>query len=88
MLHIANGETINQKLAGKDNVISRLLAENTPNEKIVETAYLSTLARFPTATEKGQIVAMLNKADASERRAAVEDTYWAILSSKEFLFNH
>ena len=88
MLHIANGDTINKKLAAKDNVISRLLAENTPNEKIVETAYLSALSRLPTAAEKGKILELLNEANASERRAAVEDTYWAILSSKEFLFNH
>jgi hypothetical protein len=88
MLHIANGETINNKLAAKDNLISRLLAEDTPNEKIVETAYLSALSRLPTAAEKGKILERLSEADVSERRAAVEDTYWAILSSKEFLFNH
>jgi hypothetical protein len=88
MLHIANGETINKKLAAKDNWISRLLAENTPNEKIVETAYLGALSRLPTEEEKGKIVELLDQADPSDRRAAVEDMYWAILSSKEFLFNH
>jgi hypothetical protein len=88
MLHIANGDTINKKLAAKDNWISRLLAENTPNEKIVETAYLGALSRLPTVGEKGKILELLNAADASDHRAALEDMYWAILSSKEFLFNH
>jgi hypothetical protein len=30
----------------------------------------------------------MNDAPASERRAVLEDVYWAVLSSREFLFNH
>jgi hypothetical protein len=31
---------------------------------------------------------VLNAAGDKDRRAALEDMYWAVLSSKEFLFNH
>jgi hypothetical protein len=34
------------------------------------------------------MLAALNSAGDQERRGAVEDVYWALLSSKEFLFNH
>jgi hypothetical protein len=88
VLHIANGDTINKKLEAKNGNISKLIAANTPNEQIVEDAYLSALSRFPTAAEKGRIVAVLDRAGEADRRAVVEDVYWAILSSKEFLFNH
>jgi hypothetical protein len=88
VLHIANGDTINKKLADPKSKISKLIESNTPNEKIVEGLYLSALARFPTTSEKGRILKILNETSESERRAAIEDIYWAVLSSKEFLFNH
>src|SRR5205823_11344136 len=43
VLHIANGDTINQKLAAKGNRLEKLLADKTSPEKIVEEAYLRSL---------------------------------------------
>jgi len=88
VLHIANGDSINQKLSAKGNRIEKLLDEKAPPEKIIEDAYLASLSRYPTAAEKEKILDVLSEAKDSEKRAAVEDVYWAILSSKEFLFNH
>ncbi len=88
VLHIANGDTLNQKLAAKGNRLEKLLTEKTPPEKILEEAYLSSLSRFPTEAEKGKLLNVLEEAKDSEKRAVVEDIYWAILSSKEFLLNH
>ena len=88
MLHIANGDTLNQKLMANENAIARLLADKVPPDKIVEEAYLSSLSRFPTAGEKKKILNVLEDAKEGEQRPLIEDMYWALLSSKEFLFNH
>ena len=88
VLHIANGDTINKKLESKNNRISKLLESDTSDEKIVEEIYLSALSRFPTPAEKEKILKVLDLKDQSERRTIIEDVYWAVLSSKEFLFNH
>lgn len=88
VLHIANGDTVNQKLAAKGNRLEKLLAEKTPDEKIIEEAYLSSLSRYPTQTEKDKLLEALSEATESEKRPVIEDVYWAILSTKEFLFNH
>jgi hypothetical protein len=87
-LHIANGDTLNDKLCAKDNRIAKLLAQKLTDEGLIEEAYLTSLSRFPTDTEKTKLLATLQLAPDAERRAAVEDVFWAILSSREFLFNH
>ena len=61
---------------------------NVPDEKIVEDAYLSALSRLPTASERQKLVELLKETKPEERRAALEDLYWSLLSSREFLFNH
>ncbi len=87
-LHIANGDTLNQKLRAKGNRIERLVEAKAPDEKVVEEAFLSALSRFPTGEEKRKVIAILAGAKEAERREAVEDLFWGVLSSKEFLFNH
>ena len=89
VLHIANGDTVNQKLKQPNNRLDQLLAAAAPDEKIVEDAYLSALCRPPTEQEKKEILSMLSAAkdDGKLRREIIEDVYWSILSSKEFLFN-
>ena len=88
VLHISNGDTVNQKLQAKGNRIDQLLAEKKSDGEIVEDAYLSGLSRRPTAQEKGKMVAMLAGAKSGEKREVIEDVYWGVLSSNGFLFNH
>src|SRR6185369_6946631 len=88
VLHIANGDTINQKLQAKTSRVAKVLDQKIPDEKIINDLYLNSLSRYPKETEKGKLLEILGAAPESERRQAVEDVYWAVLSSKEFLFNH
>jgi len=86
VLHIANGDSINEKLMAKDNAIAKEL--KTSPEKLIEEAYLGVLSRYPTKEEKEAMLKALGEAKDTEQRPLVEDMYWALLSSKEFLFNH
>ncbi len=87
-LHLSNGDTILKKLEAKDGKIESLVASKLPNYRIVEELYLSALSRYPTDHEMGALLATLNDASEKDRRAVLEDVYWAVLSSREFLFNH
>ncbi|HEY1082344.1 MAG TPA: DUF1553 domain-containing protein [Prosthecobacter sp.] len=87
-LHIANGDTLNQKLAAADNRVSRLLASGQPDDQIIEEAYALALARTPTAAEKTKAAGLLASSPPEERRSALEDLFWGLMSSKEFLFQH
>jgi hypothetical protein len=87
-LHISNGDTILKKLEAKDGKIESLLTSKLPNYRIVEDLYLSALSRYPTDREMTSLLSTMNGATAKDRRAVLEDVYWAVLSSREFLFNH
>jgi hypothetical protein len=86
VLHIANGDTLNKKLQAKGSRVEKLLGAKP--EKIIEEIYLNALSRYPTDEERKKMVEVLQEAKDDEKRVVVEDLFWAVLSSKEFLFNH
>ena len=88
VLHIFNGDTLNQKLAANDNRIAQLLKAKASPADLVEEAYLLALSRKPSPEEKKKCETAIQTAPESERRAALEDVFWALMSSREFIFNH
>ncbi len=88
VLHISNGDTINQKLKAPDNRLGKLITAKQSNEQVIEEAYLLALSRFPTSEEKSRTLAVLAESPEEARREVLEDIFWSIFSSREFLFNH
>jgi hypothetical protein len=87
VLHLYNGDTVNKKLASPGSAAEKAAAD-ADNVKIVEDLYLSALSRLPTDDERQKLAAELSAAKTEERRQAIEDLYWSVLTSREFLFNH
>ncbi|MBI1313228.1 DUF1553 domain-containing protein [bacterium] len=91
VLHIANGDTINSKLSAKDNRLTALLASEKSDEEVVDEVFRLCLARKPTEKERNETVAVLNAipdSDAEQKRIVLEDVFWSVMSTREFLFNH
>ncbi|MBX3444747.1 MAG: DUF1553 domain-containing protein [Planctomyces sp.] len=88
VLHISNGDTLNEKLKAAGNRIAALLDQGAGNDELIDEAYLAGLSRLPSAEERQRLAEALDEAGSEDRRAAVEDLFWAVLSSREFLFNH
>ncbi len=91
VLHVANGDTLNDKLRNEKSFLAKFITDAAPNDAVLDALYLRALARHPADAEKSDALALLNEspADSPEtRREALEDLAWAVLSSKEFLFNH
>jgi hypothetical protein len=84
-LHLINGETTTGKIA-EGKVVTKLLAETRNPAAVAEALYVRCLSRRPTPTESGRIASRL--AGAPDNVAALEDLFWALLNSNEFLFNH
>ena len=86
-LHLLNSKEIQAKLTSDQGLAASLSAGSDPLQLKVEQLYLAALSRVPTADEVQTASAyILSKPDAA--RPAYEDLVWAILNSKEFLFNH
>jgi hypothetical protein len=88
VLHISNGDTLNNKLTKDDNRLSKHLSAGLTDDQIMDDLYLAALSRRPTDEERVQLNAAIAAAGPDGRRAVWEDVYWGVLSSKEFLFNH
>src|SRR5262249_19484219 len=85
------GNTLNDKLRTQDNRIDKLRKlrhEGMSAEGLIDEIYLSSLARFPTSTERSHLLALLPPQGDPSNREIVEDLFWGLLSSREFLFNH
>ena len=88
VLHLANGTTINGKLAAKGGRVTQTLATDPKPRELVDEAWVRCLSRQPTDAERKPLEEMLEKAKPEERREIVEDMYWSLLTSREFLFRH
>ncbi|MGB0582731.1 MAG: DUF1553 domain-containing protein, partial [Limisphaerales bacterium] len=88
VLHLSNGTTLNDKLKNKDARVTGLLAAQKDTTKLVDEIYLQCLARFPSKREKDGLLAVFKETPAKEKRPAVEDLFWALMTSREFLFQH
>ena len=88
VLHISNGNTVNERLQDEKSCVGKVIAEETANDVILKDAFLSTLSREPSSAEVTQLLPLLETAAADQRREVIEDLYWGIMSSREFLFNH
>jgi hypothetical protein len=84
-LHLLNGDTVHQKIA-EGKLVPNRIAEGKKPEEILEELYLRCLARKPTSAELQQLMAEV--AAQENQQQALEDVFWAILNSSEFLFNH
>jgi hypothetical protein len=89
-LHLANGDTLNKKLQAESSILAKYEADKVSDEVAVEDIFWRAFGRAPNETEQRECVTMLASATQSEggRRPALEDIVWALLTSKEFLFNH
>jgi hypothetical protein len=85
-LQMINGPVVHNKLRYNNGRIAKMLAENKSDDEIIAAMYLSAVARPPAAEELA--VAKKHIAAQSDRRQALEDVGWAVLNSKEFLFQH
>ena len=86
-LHLNNGQTLNDKLRNKKSRIEDWLKENLSDEDMIRRIFMLALCREPTADESLRFRRLLAEDARASRREMLEDMCWAVLTSREFLFN-
>lgn len=87
-LWFSNNQWIEQDLfSGSNDRLIGYLKEVTDDQKLVQSATRSVLAREPTEDEQSKLTEYL--ASRTDRReSAIKQIVWALVSSPEFRFNH
>jgi hypothetical protein len=86
VLLLANSDEIENKIADGNGRVAKLLKDKKPVKEVVEELYLTAYSRRPTDAERSRTAKYIDT--AADKPKAVEDVLWAILNSKEFMFNH
>ncbi|RUL86086.1 DUF1549 domain-containing protein [Tautonia sociabilis] len=84
-LHLLNGSTTNAKIR-QSPVLKALSESESPPEELIADLYIRCLTRPPTEEETAQLLPLFG--EGSNRQHALEDVAWALLNSREFIFNH
>ena len=86
VLHLSNGDTLNNNLRSKQSRVNTMITQS--NGDIIDEAYLLCLSRRPSDSERKRLQNIFEVAPETERRGVVEDLLWALMTSREFLFQH
>jgi len=85
-LHLMNSPEVIDKIQHRRGLARRLAESALPAERVIEELCLATLSRPPQPEEAALLAEAFGQSE--NRRAAAEDILWALLNSKEFLYNH
>ncbi len=85
-LHLMNNPLVQAKLTSQTGRIAALLKAKVEPGAFVEELFLSALSRLPTEQERTRSINWITA--SSNREQAAQDLLWAILNTKEFVFNH
>jgi hypothetical protein len=86
-LHLLNSQDIHGKMSA--GIAKTLAADAQKKDKEkVEELFFRAFGRPPSEQELKAALGHVEKAAAAAKQAAYEDIVWALINTKEFLFNH
>ncbi len=85
-LHLLNSEEIQGKLTRTSGRADALAKDPRPDVEKIDELFLWALARKPTPAQQQLALAQIEKHDKN-KKLAYENILWALLNTKEFVFN-
>jgi len=83
-LHLINGDIVQSRI--QSGGLTGELLEKHPPAEVLRQLYLRTLCRPPSDDEQAAILDQLQ--NEPDKKAVMDDVFWALLNSKEFIFTH
>ena len=85
-LQLINGPTVHNKLRSDAGSVHQWITSGKTDAEIIDLLYLTALSRPPLPEEHATAQNHIKSND--DRTRALEDVAWAVINSKEFLFQH
>ncbi|MBS1824552.1 MAG: DUF1553 domain-containing protein [Acidobacteria bacterium] len=85
-LHFVNSPDVQAKIASPESRLAQWLESGKSDSEVLEELFLTTMSRTPSAKEKDRLLTRIGQ--TTNRKELFEDVLWAILNSREFIFNH
>ncbi len=88
-LYLMTDQTLLDKLGTNrepNSRMQRLINSKLSDEQALEELFLATLTRLPTAEERSAFAEYRSR--ITNRQAALVDTMWALINTREFILNH
>ena len=86
-LHFLNGKSIQARVQNPNGRAMLLARQKLTDKEVVTEIYLWSLARRPNAAEL-QVGESFLKTNAAQRVEAVQDLFWVLLNSRDFVLAH
>jgi hypothetical protein len=85
-LNLINGTSITHCIERGKNLPAWTAQEKDP-QQVIRSLYLTSLSRLPTESETTAFAEVL-RTHPGGPKLALQDIFWAVLNSNEFIFNH
>ena len=85
-LHLLNSKNVQEKITNGEGRAATLAKDTQPLDERIRRLFLTTHGRPPSAEETAKSASYVTSREG--KPAAWEDLVWALMNSKEFLFNH
>jgi len=85
-LYLLNSGDVYNKI-NRSPRIARWLSEKTATAVVIDELYHAALSRPPTEEEQRALTEHIDR-EGANRRNVLADAMWAVLNTKEFVFNH
>ena len=85
-LNLINGSSITHCIERGKN-LPAWSATNSDPQHVIRSLYITSLSRLPSESETATFTEVL-RTHAGGTRVALQDIFWAVLNSNEFIFNH
>jgi hypothetical protein len=84
-LHLINGGAVSGKI-NQGGMLNQWKQQGLTPEAIIDRIYFRCLSRFPTEPEKSRLMQLIQESGNPD--VGLHDVFWAVLNSREFIFNH
>ncbi|XZE17847.1 DUF1549 and DUF1553 domain-containing protein [Pirellulaceae bacterium SH449] len=84
-LHLINGDATGGKI-NSGGLLKTWKDQGLSQHQIIERIYMRCLSRAPTESETANLLKSI--AESPNEDQGLQDVFWAVLNSREFIFNH